>query len=742
MSQIMDKNVFFQFSILDQGQDSPSSYDLVLDGISGEDDILQTSVKPCIAIRVLDFQHSIIHFWSLDKLEQRVQVMRQMHQYLDRPDYKQHFGLDNPFTEQFLSQYSLVGDAHVPLTAVFESRVQDYTVQVTSPHTQQSIGKVKLSMEPSSAEAPASMLKFNVVLHEMTGFAEREGTEIHAQMFVPGISDEGATTTQMIRNFDEAAIRFESVHSMSLPQESPESSRLQIAIFARVSSMHLDKLLSWDDMREATTNTPTTKKTQPKARLSEQEYYVEEQHDVFAKLQILEMSETGDYRPVEVEQISSLEPGTFQLRQGLQRRIAVSLIHSSTESLQWQDICSMRVGNIHLLDPWGKSPDLNVSLDIPLNFIHKPSIEEAPDGSTYIIMSSQWDSSLHDSILLDRPTADRYRVALTISLDATSKRTSHPLTFTIDTHLQVRPRSWMRSQSMFKQLWHTTRIVHSTTAVFSVTLKPAPSKRSTDLWRLDSHHQYVKGEESLTHWAPRGISLIHDFLAARRLAFRISAVEATKVYLARHPSPTVVLISLDSSIASLTPSVEHSTFDDFTAEQITLLSRILSLWRTTTPASSFHSRLASPVSLTSLTSPPSTPPPSTARPKPLLTPIVQVHHKNPCLLKSGNVLVPAPDGTRWLRRHAELRPPYLHLYSVPDGDEMALLNLRAATIDSAPSLARLLRSDRVGATNVWAVYAAGGSLMMACRDGVARAEWVEAIERAFRGAGEEDDEVW
>ena len=505
--------------------------------------------------------------------------------------------------------------------------------------------------------------------------------------------------------------------------------------------MHLDKLLSWDDMREASTDTATTKKKPAKARLSEREYYVDEEHDVFAKLQIMEMSETGEYQPVEVEQTNSIESGTYQLRQGLQRRISIDLIHSSTESLQWQDICSVRVGNIHLIDPFGKTPDLSTTSDIPLSFVQKPSIEEEASGATHIKLVSQWDSSLHDSMLLDRSTADRYRVALTISLDAISLRTSQPLTFAIDTNLQIRPRSWIRirPQSLFKQLWRTTRIVHSTTAIFSIVLKPTPSKLSTDLWRLDSHHQYVKGEETLTHWTPRGISLIDDFLAAQRVALRISAVEATKVHLARHSSPAMTAqpTSLSSSIASLATTSEHLTAHEArTPEQLDLLTNTLALWRKPTLASSF-------APLTLRTTPPATPPPSHARPKPLLTPSVECHPKNPSLLKSGHLLVPAPDGSRWLRRHAELRPPYLHLYSVPDGDEVALLNLRSATIDAAPQVGRLLRSDRVGEGNVWAVYAAGGSWLMACRDGAARAEWVFAVERAFMGADEEgDDEVW
>jgi len=199
----------------------------------------------------MDFQHSIIQLWSLDKLENRVEVMRKMYQYHHRPDYMQHFQLETPFSESFLPRYSLIGDAHIPLTAVFECRVQDYTVQVLSPYTQQAIGTIRLSLEPSAADAPASMLKFNVVMHDLVGFAEREATDLHAQLFVPGINEEGVTTTQMLQGFDEGPIRFESVHSMSLPQDSPPRSSLVVALYGKVTAMHMDMINSWDEMREA-----------------------------------------------------------------------------------------------------------------------------------------------------------------------------------------------------------------------------------------------------------------------------------------------------------------------------------------------------------------------------------------------------------------------------------------------------------------------------------------------------------
>ena len=306
MSQELDEGVTFQFVILDEGHSLCSSYDMVLNGMSGEgeDWALEDAPRPCVAVRVMDYRNSVIHIWSLEKLQDRVRKMRQMHQYMDRPEYLQHFQLDNPFIEAYMPQYTLVGDVDVPLAAVFECRVLDFSLDVRSPYTADAIGLIKLSLEPSSARAPSNTLKFNVVMHEMVGFPEHEGTEVHAQLCIPGISEEGGvTTTQMIKDFDEGPIRFESVHSMSLPLFSPNSVSLHVSIFAKVSSMHLDKLQSWDDMRDIISKDLKQRKT---PRLAESHFHTEEKHEVFARIQILELTETGEYLPVEVIQTSEI----------------------------------------------------------------------------------------------------------------------------------------------------------------------------------------------------------------------------------------------------------------------------------------------------------------------------------------------------------------------------------------------------------------------------------------------------
>ena len=715
MSQAMDKSVSFQFTVVDKGQSNCSSYDLVLSGISGdEDEMLEAALKPCIAIRLIDYQHAVTHLWSLEKLEARLQDMRQIHQYLHKPDLVQHFRLENPFIEPCMPQFSLLGEANAPLSAVFEAQVQDYALDVFSTFTQSTIGVIRLSLEPSSAQAPSNMLKFNVVIHDLVGFPEHEGTDVHAQLSIPGISEEdGATTTQMINDFDEDRIHFESVHSMSLPLNSPRTILLRISLYARVTSMHMDRLISWDEIRESNEADIAYRS---KARIPETEYYVQEQHNIFAKVRILELSETGEYLPVEAEQNSNLDPGTYQLRQGLQRRITVNLSYSSSETLQWQGVKSLRVGNIRLLDPGASVPHASSPrADVVLKFVDRPELTENGNGTKELAIVGQWDSSLHGSTLLDRPTSEGYIIQISVTVEVESLRVAAPMVFTLDQHLQIRPRSWLRPQSLFKQFWKSTRIIHTTSGIFSVSLKPVAAKYAADIWRMDTKDDYVKGEERLADWRPRGVSLICDYIKAKQRREHVAAVEAARLHLARW-------------------NTVHGP-DEISDEQRHLLQKCLTIWST----SSMHPMIPSLVSVTEGALRPTIsthPPPPPSRPHFISS--IRWVPKNPSVMMSAYVLSPTPASQRrWLRHFAELRLPYLHVYNVPSGEQAFIINLRHARIDVEPPLQHLLCGDGGGAAgwgkNVWAVYGAMNTWLFAARSEKEKSEWVLAIDEGFVG---------
>lgn len=752
MSQEMDESVSFQFTIVDVGHDRCSSYDMVLNGISGEgeDIFLEEAPKPCVGVRVIDYRNSVVHLWSLEKLQERVRLMRQMHQYMDRPEYLQHFRLDNPFMETCMPQYTHIGDVDVPLAAVFESRVQDFSLDVLSPYTSHAIGIIKLSLEPSSARAPSSTLKFNVVMHDLVGFAEREGIEVHAQLFIPGVSEDGGvTTTQMIKDFDEGPVRFESVHSMSVPMFGPNDVSLRVAIFAKVSSMHLDKLLSWDDMRD---NVPRPKQKRKNARIAESQFYMEEKHDVFARIQILELAENGEYLPVEVIQTSDLDKGSFQLHQGLQRRIVVNLTHSSGDALPWQDVSSLRVGRIQLVDHVGKTPDLSSPTpEIPLKLISKPTVKQNANGTSDVTLSGQWDSSVHESLLLDRVTADKYKVQMSLLWDVTSPKLADLMTFSIDVCSQVLSRSYVRSTSMFASLWQSVRIVHSTSGVFSIAIRPTPVKRAGDLWRMNTQNDYVKGEEGLTDWTPRGVSLIRDYIAARRRKQRHAEIEAAQPLLNRISYP------IAGGSPPTPPLTNGSTTKEDGAPELTpsdhdkaLLEKYIKFWKLC------HDPISSILTPTNV-EPPSngvTTSPPTAANSPNLIASISVINKNPTILKGGYLLTPSADSSRWIRRFVELRRPYMHIHSVPDGEEVCIVSLRNSRIDHQPQIARLLRregeSPAGGRSNgtrgrrgdrqddegkVFAVYGTDNTWLFKARSEREKVDWIFKIDQSYFGSG-------
>ena len=152
------------------------------------------------------------------------------------------------------------------------------------------------------------------------------------------------------------------------------------------------------------------------------------------------------------------------------------------------------------------------------------------------------------------------------------------------------------------------------------------------------------------------------------------------------------------------------------------------------------------------------------------------HPKNSMSLKSGYLLMPSetlPDQhsqatMQWKRRFVDLRPPYLHIHSVPDGDGVNAINLSRARIDHDPDFKRLLGgtgaadvdSDnsgtprkghrRGGSTDlnhglghVFAVYGEQNTFLFAARTERVKGEWILKIDQGCLSPEEDgtDDEA-
>ncbi|KPI45239.1 Kinesin-like protein [Cyphellophora attinorum] len=610
-----------------------------------------------------------------------------------------------------------------------------------------------MSLEPSLAESPPSTLKFNIVMRDFTGFSENEGTNVHAQMSVLGSSGESVATTSPIAGFGETPVRFESIHVLSVDRKAEQSAVLKIAMFSQLTSTHLDKLVSWDELRELMENPEEAK--QAKHRIPESEFMTEERYDVFCKVQFLELSENGQYLPVEVVHGDANDEGVFQLHQGLQRRISVTLTQHLSESLPWDDLKNLRVGEIHLIDSSGRISDIGTTTpDIPLKQIQDPMIKDNADGTSNVTIIGQWDSSLHKSLLLDRSTNEDCRVRISLRWDILSSRLDKIMTFSINQHLQVTPRSYYRPQSVLKSFWNQTRVTRATDGLFNIVVRPTSAKRAADLWRMDTSKDYVNGEELLGSWSPRGLSLVKDYITARRKRRQMQEIESARAALGMK---RLSISKPKSRSRTVSPAQEP------TDQEEDLLRRCLAIW--SRPAFELSS------SIFGTTTPPereNLPPAQASERKTKYIAVVTNIPKNPVSLKSGHLLTPSDDfephqtSMQWKRRFVDLRPPYLMIHSVPNGEAINAINLSYARIDHDPDFKRLLggvpseaaeespmrggghrRNGSAdlnqGLGHVFAAYGEHGTFLFAARSESQKVDWILKIDQSYFGSVQEED---
>jgi kinesin family protein 1 len=397
-----------------------------------------------------------------------------------------------------------------------------------------------------------------------------------------------------------------------------------------------------------------------------------------------------------------------------------------------------------LLDASGKVSDVDSNqADVILSMVSPAEIRTSSEGTTKVKITCQWESSAHHSVLLDRPQLDKNRVQLTLKWQVESPRVTHPLKFNFDFSVQTRPRTWFRQASLLGQLFYNQRVVRSTASNYCVTLKPSSAKRVGDLWRMDTTGEYISGQEMLSSWAPRGVSLIRDFMELRKQQRRTAEIESARGYL---------------SLGALSPPVRPTDIDDrpLDEKQTTLLQKYLDLWQTSPSAGEImllQADVDSPRRSSARTSAGSDQSKTSAddnaedQPVPLAA-VVERHLKSPTVLKAGWLLCPDAAGKHWIRTYVELRRPYLHLFS-KDGDEVNAINLTNSRIDADPQIAQLLQRPNLR-MEVWAVYATNKAWLFACRNDTERGEWIWAVDRSYversvgGGSGEmsPEEEEW
>lgn len=541
------------------------------------DPVLASATQPTVGIKVLDRRHNAIYLWSLDRLQQQLQRMRNLTTFIDRPSYSQHFSSEEPFYNSPVPDHSFIGNALISLNPLSRRLSSTTTAPIFCRYTAEAIGSCRIDLRvaniapppksPKSANGsvsstraaspttatipPGSKVSFQLVVDQLKGLSSHDFDAVHAQVRLssflgPSITAEEVYASSVLDLEKSVLSDFRFSRKFSIVVSSKISAHMKdgyapIEFFASPKPMYLERLERWDELREQRTivipppdKPEPSPATLPHMRRSENDFVVEQVHDILAWLQVCELAPDGSYAPVPVVAQGHLDPGSFSLHQGLQRRVVITLTSNSGKQLPWSDVTRIRIGNIRLLDPKGRVHESASKEFHDLTLIKQQALEFKPDGTSSLSAEALWDSSVHESTLLNRVTAANQRLLIQVTWLVAVETCLDPVQFSMDMGVTMQTRD-ARAPSRLLSFLGSAKILAKTSTVFTVRLSPPLTRDPKELWRLDTSEKYVRGEETLSTWKPRGISVVEDHSRLVSTERRAADVQAIRTILAITP---------------------------------------------------------------------------------------------------------------------------------------------------------------------------------------------------------------
>ncbi|KAK3839567.1 MAG: hypothetical protein JOS17DRAFT_679007 [Linnemannia elongata] len=767
ISRELSKDVVYQFTILEAGSFSnPTSFWESTAGLSqfnhnpDEESSLSNLKRSCVGIKVIDNKHHSIYLWSIEKLKVRLQRMRNLYNFADRPQYRKHFNMEDPFYETPSPRFTFVGTASVPLKSLIKMQFVESVLPIVCRTTGNTMGRCRIGLTPlsysdakirssltpipSTPNSPTALsqsrgpsrghsrersrlgtsngkvdcaesavgvgdqLLFEISLVAIEGLSEKQYTQVHAQFRLsnfggaaPNTAGEKIFATEPVNGFGDQAIFFGFTQTISMVVTEPmlevlTSGSLHFEVFGQAKPATLAAWEKWDLEQELSHQQQIQQQEEarksglaasgsgvnginnrsslesigsasglpdlrPEEENAKEENAKEEEHDVLAFVQVCEPSPEGDYVSVQVLSNTVMDSGAFQLRQGLQRRIILSLSHTSGRQFQWNKVSGIQVGNVRLVDNKGRTTDSPARDDISLNLVPGQKVEYPTDGTSDLVVQASWDSTLHDSLFLNRVTASGTRVLLTLTWTVEADRCPEPVRFQMDIAMQIQDRE-ARAPSKFTSFLASTRMLSRVCGLFLLHLKPIIPRKVSELWRMNTAGNYVRGAEFLGDWKPRGVSLVTGFKARTSRLVRHEEVSKTRQFL---------------QLRGLLNPEEASKDKPLNQHSQDLLQRMLQLWtRKELTADEVLRRQ----------DPPSDEEDSEAAksrgPVTRFQSEVKFVTKSDNMSKRGYLHYPELKDDVWVKRWFVIRRPYMYIYATnSEMEELAVVNLTRVGVD-------------------------------------------------------------
>ncbi|CAJ0566193.1 unnamed protein product, partial [Mesorhabditis spiculigera] len=657
----LKKKVQFQFVLLTDTMYSPLPPDLLP---PGEDLSLRPYPKTVVAIQVQDLKNGATHYWSIEKLKQRLEEMRSFYnaevseigtpvegpprsgsvitdgwlaalslnparlipdrQRLesmrdlyetegemspvspDDPMMDALMGTD-PFYDRF-PWFRMIGRAFVYLSNLLHNVPLIHKVAVVNEKGDVK-GYLKVAIEPIKKGEPEPPLKsgvrqmarlhfrkedflkavhhnakeeldveypkhmqedeifsFRVVVLQATSVSEQY-TDVFCQFNFLHRHDE-AFSTEPMKNNQRSGLNFDHVQNLNIKMGrtflhyvhhfpiifevfghyQPQPSGFA---FERQTSQVMSRRMSTSQLFPAPSlviSTPVkSKKTAPTP--TQNSTPVRCKYDILVWFEICELANSGDYVPAIVDHAQGLPThGVFLLHQGIQRRIKITICHEKGD-IKWKECQELVIGRIRAGPEWN-GDDVDV---LSLGLFPGTYLEFAHDDRTFFQFEAAWDSSLHNSPLLNRVSnyGDQIYMTLSaymeVSLPLAPKKflkvegCCQPAVITKDLCLLIYARdSKISAASRFCRSLiggiSKAPSMNRVPGVYEIAVKDASDSGSPGAVRrqrrvLDTSSAYVRGEENLGQWRPRGDSLIFEHQWELEKLARLQQVERVRLFL-------------------------------------------------------------------------------------------------------------------------------------------------------------------------------------------------------------------
>ncbi|XP_041912392.1 kinesin-like protein KIF1A isoform X17 [Alosa sapidissima] len=309
-------------------------------------------------------------------------------------------------------------------------------------------------------------------------------------------------------------------------------------------------------------------------------------YDLMVFFEICELEANGDYIPAVVDHRGGMPcHGNFLLHQGIQRRITVTIVHETGGDIEWKEVRELVVGRIR------NTPEADETIIDPnilsLNILAAGYIRPTQDDRqfldsdmprTFYRFEAAWDSSMHNSLLLNRVTPYGEKIYMTLSAYVEMENCTQPTVITKDFCMVFYSRdAKLPASRSIRNLFSSGTLRASEgnriTGVYEVSLCHLADAGSPGMQRrrrrvLDTSVAYVRGEENLAGWRPRSDSLILDHQWELEKLSLLQEVEKTRHYLLlREKLESTLLLGQESLLSCGSEELCDSPFSSSDAGQ-------------------------------------------------------------------------------------------------------------------------------------------------------------------------------